>query len=208
MTDILAPFPCPICGWTDFDLKATATSGGVVARVKCTMCGAVGPEVMAGFGDDAWHMATSEWNKMAGKQEDEAMLNLKSEIETIIAELTQMRVDDAEDALTAISDELATGDKTYDAQIEAIIDGIRWGARYEAAVRFWQEEAYEWRRTSKQSYDSYLELKAENERLRDAMGGLIERHDELVMALHNEEIICCGLTDHDVSKARAALKGD
>ncbi|RMD92594.1 MAG: hypothetical protein D6811_06700, partial [Alphaproteobacteria bacterium] len=60
--------------------------------------------------------------------------NLKTAIETVIDELVQLEVDAAEDTLTAITDELMTGDPGYDGQIEAIMDGIRWGARASVVV--------------------------------------------------------------------------
>lgn len=54
---------------------------------------------------------------------------LKSAIETIIDESQRLGVEAFEDALSALSDDLTTGERDDDLYAESVIDGIRWGAR-------------------------------------------------------------------------------
>ena len=61
---------------------------------------------------------------------------LKTAVETILDEIQTIGIDHFEDALLAALDDMETGDKPDDLYINAVVDGIRWGARAAVVVEF------------------------------------------------------------------------
>ena len=60
--------------------------------------------------------------------------SMKTAIETIIEESRRLGVEGFEDALNAVGDELACGEKGDGLYLESVIDGVRWGARAAVSV--------------------------------------------------------------------------
>lgn len=59
---------------------------------------------------------------------------VRESLQTLIDELTEMEVDASSDMLSQLCDDMMTGDRSDDARIETIIDGIRWAFRASVTV--------------------------------------------------------------------------
>lgn len=62
------------------------------------------------------------------------MITLSYAIRALVDYARDMEIDDFEDAISAASDDLETGEKTYDRFTDSVLDGIRWGLRAAVTV--------------------------------------------------------------------------
>lgn len=61
-------------------------------------------------------------------------MNLQDAIRAIIDEIQRLGIEDFENALVAIGDDIETGERDDDLFADAVIDGIRFGARAAVSV--------------------------------------------------------------------------
>ena len=59
---------------------------------------------------------------------------LANAVQTIIDEAQRIGIEAFGDDLSAIGDDLSTGERAADLYVESVIDGIRWGARASVSV--------------------------------------------------------------------------